>query len=173
MAIYLYLFSQNFPASKNFRLRIAGQMIKRAFSSVHSPGPIRVVGPLSNSREFAAAYNCKPGSRMNPSDKCSVWWKASLPVPPAGRVVQKLIASHTSEVSEGEITTLLAKTFAEMFLGLLMLQVQKKGPPLYIGWAFDVLYFISDVHTFRVEGKYQFMTEKNHLKEYSDWLLGR
>jgi len=45
----------------------------KILSSVHSPGPIRVVGPLSNSREFAAAYNCKPGSRMNPSDKCSVW----------------------------------------------------------------------------------------------------
>ena len=24
-------------------------------------------------REFAAAYKCKPGSRMNPRDKCSVW----------------------------------------------------------------------------------------------------
>ena len=53
------------------------------FCSVHSPGPIRVVGPLSNSREFAAAYNCKPGSRMNPGDKCSVWWRQSKQLAPA------------------------------------------------------------------------------------------
>ena len=42
-------------------------------SSVHSPGPIRVLGPLSNSPEFAAAYKCPVGSRMNPRRKCSVW----------------------------------------------------------------------------------------------------
>lgn len=42
-------------------------------SSVHSPGVIRVLGPLSNSKEFAAAYNCPVGSPMNPTNKCSVW----------------------------------------------------------------------------------------------------
>ncbi|XP_076318577.1 neprilysin-1-like [Tachypleus tridentatus] len=42
-------------------------------SSVHSPGPIRVLGPLSNSYDFARAYNCPSGSRMNPKKKCSVW----------------------------------------------------------------------------------------------------
>ncbi|XP_076315329.1 neprilysin-1-like isoform X2 [Tachypleus tridentatus] len=42
-------------------------------SSVHSPGPIRVLGPLSNSYDFARAYNCPVGSRMNPVTKCSVW----------------------------------------------------------------------------------------------------
>ncbi|XP_023238292.1 neprilysin-1-like isoform X1 [Centruroides sculpturatus] len=41
-------------------------------SSVHSPGPIRVIGPLSNSFDFAKAYDCVPGSRMNPIKKCSV-----------------------------------------------------------------------------------------------------
>jgi len=42
-------------------------------SSVHSPGPIRVLGPLSNSQEFANAYQCPVGSPMNPQRKCSVW----------------------------------------------------------------------------------------------------
>ncbi|XP_076160206.1 neprilysin-1 [Ptiloglossa arizonensis] len=42
-------------------------------SSVHSPSPIRVFGPLSNSEDFARAYNCPLGSPMNPMHKCSVW----------------------------------------------------------------------------------------------------
>lgn len=44
-------------------------------SSVHSLGPIRVLGPLSNSKDFSLSYNCPAGSRMNPEKKCSVWWK--------------------------------------------------------------------------------------------------
>uniref|UniRef100_A0A1W7RA63 Neprilysin n=1 Tax=Hadrurus spadix TaxID=141984 RepID=A0A1W7RA63_9SCOR len=42
-------------------------------TSLHSPGPIRVLGPLSNSYDFARAYHCRPGSRMNPINKCFVW----------------------------------------------------------------------------------------------------
>ncbi|XP_053981492.1 neprilysin-1-like [Hylaeus volcanicus] len=42
-------------------------------SSVHSPGLIRVWGPLSNSYDFAKAYDCPLGSPMNPMHKCSVW----------------------------------------------------------------------------------------------------
>ncbi|CAH1396574.1 unnamed protein product [Nezara viridula] len=42
-------------------------------SAVHSPGPIRVIGPLSNSKDFSRAYSCPLGSPMNPTSKCSVW----------------------------------------------------------------------------------------------------
>jgi membrane metallo-endopeptidase-like protein 1 len=42
-------------------------------TSVHSPGPVRVLGPLSNSYDFAEAYRCPVGSRMNPAHKCLVW----------------------------------------------------------------------------------------------------
>ncbi|KAL6430283.1 hypothetical protein ACFW04_007774 [Cataglyphis niger] len=42
-------------------------------SSVHSPGPVRVLGPLSNSEDFAKAYSCPLDSPMNPKKKCSVW----------------------------------------------------------------------------------------------------
>ncbi|ELU15652.1 hypothetical protein CAPTEDRAFT_149014 [Capitella teleta] len=39
----------------------------------HSPSIFRVIGPLSNSREFAEQFQCRPGSRMNPVEKCEVW----------------------------------------------------------------------------------------------------
>ncbi|KAL4221616.1 Membrane metallo-endopeptidase-like 1 [Mactra antiquata] len=42
-------------------------------TSPHSPGPIRARLPLANSHDFARAYSCPLGSRMNPVHKCSVW----------------------------------------------------------------------------------------------------
>ncbi|XP_031570959.1 endothelin-converting enzyme homolog isoform X2 [Actinia tenebrosa] len=42
-------------------------------NGVHSPGQWRVIGSLSNSQEFAKAYKCPVGSRMNPAKKCKVW----------------------------------------------------------------------------------------------------
>ncbi|KAI6181987.1 Phosphate-regulating neutral endopeptidase [Aphelenchoides fujianensis] len=48
------------------------EAIRKLRTSEHSPGPIRVKGPLSNSADFAAAFQCKPGSPMHPP---AVWWR--------------------------------------------------------------------------------------------------
>ena len=42
-------------------------------SGRHSPGRFRVIGSVSNSKDFAEAYNCPLNSPMNPKEKCSVW----------------------------------------------------------------------------------------------------
>ncbi|CAG9770030.1 unnamed protein product [Ceutorhynchus assimilis] len=39
----------------------------------HSPSPFRVMGAVSNLREFSDEFHCKPGSKMNPIKKCEVW----------------------------------------------------------------------------------------------------
>jgi predicted metalloendopeptidase len=39
----------------------------------HSPARFRAEGPLANLPEFAEAFACDPGTRMNPVDKCEVW----------------------------------------------------------------------------------------------------
>eukprot|EP00457_Paulinella_chromatophora_P006412 gb/GEZN01006430.1/.p1 GENE.gb/GEZN01006430.1/~~gb/GEZN01006430.1/.p1 ORF type:complete len:460 (+),score=71.40 gb/GEZN01006430.1/:201-1382(+) len=39
----------------------------------HSPPMYRVIGSMANSPEFAEAYDCPVGSRMNQPKKCQVW----------------------------------------------------------------------------------------------------
>lgn len=40
----------------------------------HSPAKYRVIGSLSNLKEFGDEFHCKQGSNMNPKKKCEVWW---------------------------------------------------------------------------------------------------
>ncbi|XP_063974174.1 neprilysin-1-like [Diachasmimorpha longicaudata] len=39
----------------------------------HSPGRLRVIGAVSNTNDFAKAFQCPKGSAMNPEDKCNIW----------------------------------------------------------------------------------------------------
>lgn len=48
-------------------------MKSRVTTGVHSPGQFRVIGPMSNSKEFAEDFKCASGSNMNPVKKCEVW----------------------------------------------------------------------------------------------------
>lgn len=47
--------------------------VSRLRSAVHSPGKYRVIGTLSNFKEFSQVFKCPLGSPMNPVKKCSVW----------------------------------------------------------------------------------------------------
>jgi len=51
------------------------ETIKSQLSSAYGhPFPYhRVIVPALNSPDFAKAFNCKPGSRMNPVNKCTMW----------------------------------------------------------------------------------------------------
>ncbi|XP_042904449.1 neprilysin-2 isoform X1 [Parasteatoda tepidariorum] len=42
-------------------------------SDPHSPGEFRVNGPMSNLKEFSAAFACGTETKMNPDHKCQVW----------------------------------------------------------------------------------------------------
>ncbi|KAI9002782.1 hypothetical protein BC832DRAFT_560809 [Gaertneriomyces semiglobifer] len=47
--------------------------LRRVRTDPHSPNRYRVIGSVSNSQEFAKAYKCPVGSKMNPKDKCLIW----------------------------------------------------------------------------------------------------
>lgn len=39
----------------------------------HSPAKYRVIGSLTNLKEFSEEFKCSAGTRMNPKEKCEVW----------------------------------------------------------------------------------------------------
>ncbi|XP_006826032.1 endothelin-converting enzyme 2-like [Saccoglossus kowalevskii] len=47
--------------------------IESIYTDVHSNDKYRVIGPMSNSLDFAAAFGCPVGSPMNPEKKCTIW----------------------------------------------------------------------------------------------------
>ncbi|KAG0165707.1 hypothetical protein DFQ28_006795 [Apophysomyces sp. BC1034] len=47
--------------------------VQRVLTDVHSPNRFRVNGALQNSKDFAQVFQCKPGSPMNPQNKCELW----------------------------------------------------------------------------------------------------
>ena len=42
-------------------------------TGTHSPNMFRIIGPLSNFREFSRDFGCMPRRGMNPDKKCEVW----------------------------------------------------------------------------------------------------
>ncbi|XP_026682024.1 neprilysin-1-like [Diaphorina citri] len=48
-------------------------LLEDYLSGEHSTQRLRVIGAVSNSEQFAKAFNCKAGSPMNPVNKCSIW----------------------------------------------------------------------------------------------------
>ncbi|XP_061185373.1 endothelin-converting enzyme 2-like isoform X1 [Saccostrea echinata] len=50
------------------------QYLKQAIlTDPHTIGKFRTIGVVSNSGDFARAFNCPPNSPMNPQTKCQVW----------------------------------------------------------------------------------------------------
>ena len=61
-------------AANNYCAKYRSEYLKRTIMTLkHSPGKFRVIGTLSNIKDFAKDFNCPIGSRMNPADKCAMW----------------------------------------------------------------------------------------------------
>ena len=44
-------------------------------TGVHAVGAFRLIGPLSNSKQFSNDRACPKNSKMNPENKCTIWGK--------------------------------------------------------------------------------------------------
>ncbi|KAL0099287.1 hypothetical protein PUN28_020096 [Cardiocondyla obscurior] len=49
------------------------QIIEFAKTDEHSIGRLRIIGSVTNSEDFAKAFNCPANSPMNPEKKCNIW----------------------------------------------------------------------------------------------------
>ncbi|KAF7989698.1 hypothetical protein HCN44_008372 [Aphidius gifuensis] len=62
---YAHTFCEAIPAEK---------MLNMMISNVHCPSTFRIAGTLSNMEDFAETFKCKPGTVMNPTLKCGIWY---------------------------------------------------------------------------------------------------
>jgi endothelin-converting enzyme len=60
-------------AQKECHLSTKKALIESIKDDVHAPSMFRIIGTLSNSKEFSQAFKCPLGSNMNPKEKCEVW----------------------------------------------------------------------------------------------------
>lgn len=68
--LFFVSYAQNFCEA--VRPQRVGYYASRSWSR-YAPHKYRVNGPVSNSPEFAAAFQCTLGKPMNPSKKCEIW----------------------------------------------------------------------------------------------------
>ncbi|XP_044749449.1 neprilysin-like isoform X2 [Coccinella septempunctata] len=52
---------------------VASDIETQLETDVHCPNSVRVNMAVSNSIDFAEAFHCRPGTKMNPVDKCKIW----------------------------------------------------------------------------------------------------
>ncbi|GMT35529.1 hypothetical protein PFISCL1PPCAC_26826 [Pristionchus fissidentatus] len=75
----------NFPKITNDQLFFLGYgqswcsketkeyLTEKQFHNEHPPNNFRVLLSTRNNPQFAKAFNCPAGSKMNPIEKCEVW----------------------------------------------------------------------------------------------------
>ena len=65
---FFLAFAQGWCTSRRDELAL-----RRLIDDPHSPPRFRVNGPLADTPEFQAAFQCKAGSKMAPANRCAVW----------------------------------------------------------------------------------------------------
>ena len=60
-------------AAQLFCSKLSEEDAQTTLRDTHTDGTERHNGVYRNSRKFSQAFNCKPGSRMNPTVKCKLW----------------------------------------------------------------------------------------------------
>ena len=56
-------------------------LAQQVLTDPHSPGRLRVLGPLQNTADFNNEFKCAEDSVMNPKRKCYLWTEYKKPEP--------------------------------------------------------------------------------------------